>query len=373
MIRVNNLTKKFGDLVVLDDITEEIKLGEKVVVIGPSGSGKSTFLRCLNLLEEPTLGEVWFDGELLTDHDTDINRLRQKMGMVFQHFNLFPHRTVLGNITFAPKNLAVYNAKAIIQDRINTVKSDLQNNKLIMKSIRNKIDYLTIHQHELIIRKLRIKRSEIVNDISLTKDERIVLRTNINDEINANKLEINALLAARGSYIVKNINEHNVKIIRSELLVKLAAVKADKTVDGIPYNQYLEKKYIEVDDHARKLLNRIGLMDKADSYPSTLSGGQKQRIAIVRALAMNPDVMLFDEPTSALDPEMVGEVLELIKDLANNGMTMVIVTHEMGFAREVGTRVLFMDQGKIVEQGSPSEVFDTPQNPRLKTFLSKVL
>ena len=240
MIEVKGLKKEFNGLKVLNGIDYKIKQGEKIVVIGPSGSGKSTFLRCLNLLEEPTEGEVWFDGVNITDPQNDINKMRQKMGMVFQHFNLFPHMTVLGNITFAPVRLGLQ-----------------------------------------------------------TKEE-----------ANAN---------------------------------------------------------------AMRLLKRIGLEDKANEYPNRLSGGQKQRIAIVRALAMNPEVLLFDEPTSALDPEMVGEVLDLIRELANEGMTMVIVTHEMGFAREVGTRVLFIDEGVIKEENMPQEFFANPQNPRLKEFLSKVL
>ena len=240
MIEVKGLKKEFNGLKVLNGIDYKIKQGEKIVVIGPSGSGKSTFLRCLNLLEEPTEGEVWFDGVNITDPQNDINKMRQKMGMVFQHFNLFPHMTVLGNITFAPVRLGLQ-----------------------------------------------------------TKEE-----------ANAN---------------------------------------------------------------AMRLLKRIGLEDKANEYPNRLSGGQKQRIAIVRALAMNPEVLLFDEPTSALDPEMVGEVLDLIRELANEGMTMVIVTHEMGFAREVGTRVLFIDEGVIKEENTPQEFFANPQNTRLKEFLSKVL
>ena len=240
MIEVKGLKKEFNGLKVLNGIDYKIEQGEKIVIIGPSGSGKSTFLRCLNLLEEPTEGEVWFDGVDITDPKNDINKMRQKMGMVFQHFNLFPHMTVLGNITFAPVRLGLQ-----------------------------------------------------------TKEE-----------ANAN---------------------------------------------------------------AMRLLKRIGLEEKANEYPNRLSGGQKQRIAIVRALAMNPEVLLFDEPTSALDPEMVGEVLDLIRELANEGMTMVIVTHEMGFAREVGTRVLFIAEGVIKEENTPQEFFANPQNPRLKEFLSKVL
>ncbi len=240
MIIVKNLKKAFGSHMVLNGIDETIQKGEKVVVIGPSGSGKSTFLRCLNLLEVPTEGEIWFEDENITDKKTDINRLRSKMGMVFQQFNLFPHLSVLDNITLAPIQLG-----------------------------------------------------------RMTKEA-------------------------------------------------------------------AEKKAME-------LLKRIGLTEKAKAYPNQLSGGQKQRIAIIRALAMNPDVMLFDEPTSALDPEMVGEVLDLMEQLANEGMTMVVVTHEMRFAKRVGTRILFMDQGKIVEQNTPEEFFENPTHPRLKEFFSKIL
>ena len=240
MIEVKGLKKEFDGLKVLNGIDYTINQGEKIVVIGPSGSGKSTFLRCLNLLEEPTAGEIWFDGTNITDPQNDINKMRQKMGMVFQHFNLFPHMTVLDNITFAPVRL---------------------------------------------------------------------------------KMQTKA----------------------------------------------------EAKENALRLLRRIGLEDKAGEYPNKLSGGQKQRIAIVRALAMNPEVMLFDEPTSALDPEMVGEVLDLIRELADEGMTMVIVTHEMGFAREVGTKVLFVDEGLIKEENTPEEFFAHPKNERLQEFLSKVL
>ena len=240
MIEVKGLKKEFNGLKVLNGINYTINQGEKIVVIGPSGSGKSTFLRCLNLLEEPTGGEIWFDGTNITDPQNDINKMRQKMGMVFQHFNLFPHMTVLDNITFAPVRL---------------------------------------------------------------------------------KMQTKA----------------------------------------------------EAKENALRLLRRIGLEDKADEYPNRRSGGQKQRIAIVRALAMNPEVMLFDEPTSALDPEMVGEVLDLIRELADEGMTMVIVTHEMGFAREVGTKILFLDEGLIKEENTPEEFFSHPRNERLREFLSKVL
>jgi len=240
VIDVKNLSKSFGDHLVLNDISEHIHPGEKVVIIGPSGSGKSTFLRCLNLLEEPSAGVITFNGSEITAPKTNIDLIRRQMGMVFQHFNLFPNMTIRKNITLAP--------------------------------------------------------------------------------------------------------------VRTGLM-----------------------KQAEADELAMRLLRRVGLEEKADAYPGQLSGGQKQRIAIVRALAMNPKVMLFDEPTSALDPEMVGEVLEVMKELAAEGMTMVVVTHEMGFAREVGSRIFFMDEGKIMEQGTPKEVFDHPQHPRLQEFLSKVL
>ena len=240
MIHVENLRKSFGDNNVLNGITQDIRKGEKVVIIGPSGSGKSTFLRCLNLLEVPTSGHIIFEGTDLTDKNTDINAIRRKMGMVFQHFNLFPNMTVRRNITLAP--------------------------------------------------------------------------------------------------------------------VRTGFMKQD-----------------EADVEAERLLARVGLLEKADAYPASLSGGQKQRIAIVRALAMNPDMLLFDEPTSALDPAMVGEVLEVMKELAESGMTMAVVTHEMGFAREVGTRVLFIDEGIVKEENTPQEFFSNPQNPRLQDFLSKVL
>ncbi|MBE6952202.1 MAG: amino acid ABC transporter ATP-binding protein [Ruminococcaceae bacterium] len=240
MIRVHDLHKSFGQNEVLKGITEHIKKGEKIVVIGPSGSGKSTFLRCLNLLETPTAGEIYVDDELITQKKFNINKLRMKMGMVFQSFNLFPHLSVLQNLTLAPIKLGL-------------------------------------------------------------------------------------------------------------------------------------KTPAEAEETAIALLKRVGLSDKANAYPKQLSGGQQQRVGIARALAMNPEIMLFDEPTSALDPEMVGEVLEVMTQLAEEGMTMVVVTHEMGFAREVASRVMFMDNGQIVEQGPPEQIFSAPQNARTKEFLGKVL
>ena len=240
MLYVNNLYKCFGETKVLKGIDEHIKKGEVLVLIGPSGSGKSTFLRCLNLLEKPTSGEITFEGKSITNKECDINKIREKMGMVFKQFNLFPHKTVLENITMAP--------------------------------------------------------------------------------------------------------------------IKVKKISKEKAIEK-----------------AMELLAKVGLSDKANSYPSSLSGGQKQRIAIARALAMEPDVMLFDEPTSALDPEMVGEVLNVMKQLAKDGMTMVVVTHEMGFAKEVGSRIIFMDNGKIIEKGAPNEIFFNPKNSRTREFLSKIL
>jgi len=264
VIEVVDLNKKFGDLHVLKDINMSVSRGEKVVVVGPSGSGKSTFLRCLNCMEDPTSGSIIFNGVDIADMSVDINVHRQKMGMVFQHFNLFNNKTVIENIMLAP----VY----VETKRMRALKWKKRFGKPVDEPLRT-------------------------------------------------KAEIRA--AAR--------------------------------------------------ETAMQLLRRIGLEEKADVYPSQLSGGQKQRVAIVRSLAMNPDVILFDEPTSALDPEMVGEVLALMKELAEQGMTMIVVTHEMGFAREVATRVVFMDEGRVVEENEPNAFFGNPQNPRLKEFLSKVL
>jgi len=274
VIDIIDLKKQYGNLEVLKGITNTIHEGEKVAIIGPSGSGKSTFLRCLNCLEDPTSGQIIFEGVNIADMRVDINIHRRHIGMVFQQFNLFNNKTVIDNIMLAPLHIKI---------------TDLRKKKI--KNIFIKL------------RNIFTSNKKPLYEINTTKAQ-------IKEEVRAN---------------------------------------------------------------AMRLLKRIGLEDKANVFPSTLSGGQKQRIAIIRALAMNPKVMLFDEPTSALDPEMVGEVLDLIKQLANEGMTMVIVTHEMGFAREVATRVLFMDEGMIVEENTPEEIFNNPRNPRTKEFLSKVL
>ncbi|MGN0760871.1 MAG: ATP-binding cassette domain-containing protein [Christensenellales bacterium] len=326
MIEVKDLHKKFGDLHVLKGIYETIKKGEKVSIVGPSGSGKSTFLRCLNLMEEPSGGEIYFEGKLLNDKHTDINKHRQKMGMVFQHFNLFNNLTIIDNIMLAPVKIGVKNLR--------------KERKAKVKALSKQIKALQEEKKTLL--------SELKNLLADAK---------------ANNTE----------YVENVETSDRIKVI-DEKLAELIADK--KAVNGnIIKNLSGDKKTVKAQakEKALQLLERIGLSDKADKYPSTLSGGQKQRVAIVRALAMNPDVMLFDEPTSALDPEMVGEVLELIKEVADDGMTMVIVTHEMGFAKEVSTRVLFMDNGNVLEQNTPKEFFENPQNPRLKEFLAKVL
>ncbi len=274
LIKISGLTKSFDDGSVLNGIDLEVKQGEKIAIVGPSGCGKSTFLRCINCMADPTSGSIIFEGEDLADMKVDINLHRQKMGMVFQQFNLFNNLTVLQNIMLAPVVIA---------------KKNLAKKK--RKNFFNKI--------------FNVFRKE--------------------------------------------------KRDMEELGLSVKEIKA------------------QAEEKARALLRRIGLEDKADAYPSTLSGGQKQRIAIVRALAMEPKVILFDEPTSALDPEMVGEVLDLMKSLANEGLTMIIVTHEMGFAREIANRVIFIDEGVIKEENTPEEFFSNPQHPRLKEFLSKVL
>ncbi|MBR3645330.1 MAG: amino acid ABC transporter ATP-binding protein [Lachnospiraceae bacterium] len=309
MIDVYDLKKSFGNHEVLKGIDVNIEKGDIVVVIGPSGSGKSTFLRCLNCMDDPSSGQIIFNGVDIADMKVDINIHRRHMGMVFQHFNLFNNKTVIENIMMAP----VY---VRLKENHNALKECKKKQKAELKAF------------------IKEKKAEFGEALNSDKDAKAKFDKDLNDFKDAQ-------------------NE------------KLQSVKANKKA---------KKDIIEEErKNALQLLSRIGLEDKADVYPSTLSGGQKQRVAIVRSLAMNPDVILFDEPTSALDPEMVGEVLDLMKDLAKAGMTMVIVTHEMGFAKEVANRVLFMDNGKIVESGSPQEVFGNPQNARLKEFLAKVL
>lgn len=306
-LKVENLTKKFDENEVLKGISDEVKIGEKISIIGPSGSGKSTYLRCLNCLEDPTSGKIFFDGIDIADMSVDINVHRQKIGMVFQQFNLFNNKTVLDNITLGP---------------INKLKIDLKKSY----NLYRKIAFLNLFKR---------------------KDEKM--------EFPENAIKKNRKAAFK-NYFVKLHNKIN--------------KKNKKEFDK---NDLFIIKKLEIEKEAYKLLERINLTEKADKYPSTLSGGQKQRIAIIRALAMKPKVMLFDEPTSALDPEMVGEVLSLIKEVADSGMTMLIVTHEMNFAKEVSSRIIFMDEGKIAATGTPKEIFETPQNERLKVFLSKVL
>lgn len=355
MIDVINLTKKYGDLLVLDDISTTINEGEKVVVVGPSGGGKSTFLRCLNVLEDPTSGRIMFMGNDLVDLKVDINEQREMIGMVFQQFNLFNNFTVKENITLAPITIG---KKAIRQMKVQKVYVPVYN-KLI--DLFGKKHNATIDQ----------KRKKLEDEIECLKNSLAPLteeweKTKVIKEKEGKK------------YATYDENLTKQKLSLSGKIEK----KERKLSHLLPY----EKKEIitpefasvkEVVDNAEKeaniLLERIGLLDKADVYPSTLSGGQKQRVAIARALAMKPKVLLFDEPTSALDPEMVGEVLELIKQVADEGMTMVIVTHEMGFAREVATRILFMAEGKILEENTPDKFFTEPNHPRLKEFLANIL
>jgi len=355
IIEVKNLTKNFGDLQVLNDITETIYEGDIDVIIGPSGGGKSTFLRCLNVLEDPTSGQIIFLGNDLTDLKIDINYCRRNIGMVFQQFNLFENLTVLKNIMLAPVIVGKYQLK---EAKKNNKKMDKYNAYLEANKnkIYAKIDEEKAHNQAII-------------------DETRPLLKEVEEKWEATK----STIERKGKLFVTYDKELTNKKLKLTTKIENAERKIDRLVYPKPleYIDYPYKNKQEIKqaayDNAIELLKRIGLEDKANKYPSTLSGGQKQRIAIVRALAMNPKVMLFDEPTSALDPEMVGEVLQLIKDIASTGMTMVIVTHEMGFAKEVGTRVMFMDQGVIAEQGTPEEIFNNPKSERLKEFLSKVL
>lgn len=355
MIDVVNLTKKFGDLLVLDDISETINEGEKVVIIGPSGGGKSTFLRCLNCLEDPTAGKIFFEGADLADISVNINEHRQKMGMVFQQFNLFNNLTVLKNITLAPIKIGTHNMrKAMLHNKYMPLY-----NKFLDKfggKINAKID---------------VKQQKLTAKIAALKEEAAPIVEACEKTKTINEVAGKALVSYDPELLKKQL-KITAQIEKAERKLTHTVPLAPMTEQSVEYKSVKEIK-AAANDNAMKLLKRIGLEQKADAYPSTLSGGQKQRIAIVRALAMNPKVMLFDEPTSALDPEMVGEVLDLIKELADEGMTMVIVTHEMGFAKEVGTRILFMAEGKILEQNTPSEFFENPQHPRTQEFLKKVL
>ncbi len=355
LLSVINLTKKFGDLLVLDDITESIEEGERVVIIGPSGGGKSTFLRCLNCLEDPTAGKIIFDGVDLADLKVDINEQRERMGMVFQQFNLFNNLTVKKNITLAP----------------------IQIGKKNLRKTRIKNAFVPVYNFWY--KRFGAKYNEkIGKEIEKCKEKLVALRAEL-EPLAAEWEKTKSVKEIRGKgfatydpTLTKKKLALTEKIEQVERRITHAVFVEPREKRPLPYSSVKEIKAL-AEDKANELLKRIGLSDKANAYPSTLSGGQKQRIAIVRALAMNPQVMLFDEPTSALDPEMVGEVLDLIKEIAATGMTMVIVTHEMGFAKEVGTRILFMDQGKITEQGAPEEIFVEPKNKRLKEFLSKVL
>lgn len=355
LIKVANLSKEFGDLLVLDDISVDIFEGERVVVIGPSGGGKSTFLRCLNCLEDPTTGKIYFDGVDIADLKVNINTHRQKMGMVFQGFNLFNNMTVKQNIMLAPIRIGLHNMrKAKLQNALVPVYNAVY--KLVGKTYNAQVEK-RVEKLKNELKVLKAKFKPLVLEWTNTKGIKEVAGksyTVYDKNLTAQKLKLEEKIEKTERKI-----SHSVEIYPREKQTLEYGSSAD-----------IKKRASETAD---KLLARIGLSEKADVYPSTLSGGQKQRVAIARALAMNPKVMLFDEPTSALDPEMVGEVLDLIKQVADDGMTMVIVTHEMAFAREVGTRILFMAQGKILEQGAPSEFFGNPQHPRLKEFLHKVL
>ncbi len=355
LISVKNLTKKFGNLMVLDDVSLDIYEGEKVVVLGPSGGGKSTFLRCLNCLEDPTSGHVIFDGTDLCDLHVDINKQREKMVMVFQQYNLFNNLTVLENITLAP---ILIRKKAFRQTKIFNTFLPIRNACVkIVKPLHDKI----YAKRKSYLEKKIVKYKEILAPIESEWES----TKTIEDVAGKTKVTYDKDLT-------KKKFKYTHKIEKAEYAVdNLVSLAVKEKIES----KYSSKNEIveEAKSKAYALLDRIGLTDKADAYPSTLSGGQKQRIAIVRALAMEPKVLLFDEPTSALDPEMVGEVLSLIRSLADDGMTMIIVTHEIGFAREVGTRILFMDGGKIAEDQPPKEFFTEPKVERLKEFLSKVI
>ena len=355
LIEFISLTKKFGNLLVLDDISGRINTGERVVVIGPSGGGKSTFLRCLNCLEDPTSGRIFFDGVDLADKNVNINLHRRKMGMVFQQFNLFNNLTVRKNITLAPVKIGKQDLR---KAKITNAFTPLYNKwfeKFGAKynaSVDRKREKL---EHE--VEALKTELEPIVSEWEQTKT--------VTEVAGKSQVSYDSELTKKKLAVTARLEKAERKLSRT--------VHAEKRELVAPAFKDAKEIVAAANATAERLLERIGLLEKADVYPSTLSGGQKQRVAIARALAMNPKVMLFDEPTSALDPEMVGEVLDLIKQVADEGMTMVIVTHEMGFAREVGTRVLFMAEGKILEQNTPAEFFSAPQHPRLREFLAKVL
>lgn len=355
MIDVYNLTKKYGDLLVLDDISASIEEGETVAIIGPSGSGKSTFLRCLNCLEDPNAGKIIFDGVDLADLKVDINRQREKMGMVFQQFNLFSNMTVKENIMLAPVQIGVKNMRLT---RLKNAFVPLHN--AWFKAFGN-----AYNKH--IDKKLVLLQTQL-------EDYKTKLKPLVSawDETKTIKYVGGKPFATYDKKLTKQKLALTDKVENLERKIGRTVPLEEKSVAPL---QFTSKKEIKkaASITADQLLESIGLSDKADVYPSTLSGGQKQRVAIARALAMSPKVLLFDEPTSALDPEMVGEVLDLIKRVANKGMTMLIVTHEMAFAREVADKVFFMAEGKILEQGTPHDIFENPKCERLRDFLSKVL
>ncbi len=355
LIEVKYLTKKFGNLLVLNEISTDIYEGERVVIVGPSGGGKSTFLRCLNVLEDPTSGEIIFDGDDLTDLRININTCRQKMGMVFQQFNLFNNLTVMKNIILAP---VIVNKKKLRKAKWNNLTMNWYNKRL--EKNRDK-------WNAAVDKKLERYRAIIEeNNKLLAPVEEAWQKTRQAVERNGKTFyTYDPALTKQKLAIVKKIED-------AERALDRTKYPEPRTRIELPFKNSKEIK-AQARTEAMELLKRIGLQEKANVYPSTLSGGQKQRIAIVRALAMKPKVMLFDEPTSALDPEMVGEVLDLIKTIADTGMTMIIVTHEMGFAREVASRICFIDGGKIKEEAAPEEFFNAPKDPRLQEFLSKVL
>ena len=343
IIKVVNLTKKFGDLLVLDDITEAIYEGEKVVIVGPSGGGKSTFLRCLNVLEDPTSGQM------------NINDHRRKMGMVFQQFNLFNNLTVRKNITLAPVRIGKQDLR---KAKITNAFTPLYNKWF--EKFGAKYNASVDKKREKLEREVEALKTELEPIVAEWEQTKTVVEV-----AGKSQVSYDSELTKKKLAVTARLEKAERKLSRT--------VHAEKRELVTPAFKDAKEIVAAANANAERLLERIGLLEKADVYPSTLSGGQKQRVAIARALAMNPKVMLFDEPTSALDPEMVGEVLDLIKQVADEGMTMVIVTHEMGFAREVGTRVLFMAEGKILEQNTPAEFFSAPQHPRLREFLAKVL